>query len=113
MNEFPKKRVETALKNWYKRKIESPFRKKTEGTVFDLQPEISSVETVAVFLEIKPLVGDLKNKSNLIKPGGYRSCTEFINDMLPKLEKRFNKYKKNAKQFSPKIERGVQANVNY
>lgn len=111
---FPKAEVETTLKEWYERKTRSPFRREESGTVFDLQPEIASIETIEVFLEIQPLIDfELKKKSNLIKPGGYNSCEELIKDMLPKLERRFNEFHKIEIEVSPKVTGGERANVNY
>lgn len=117
MKKFPKEAIEAKLKAWYKRKSTSRLRrkisdKKKVGTVFDIQPEISSVESVEVFLEVEPLIDfELQKKGNLIKQGGYRSCDEFVKDLLPRLESRFNQFYKIAKSI-PTIQRGVSAHVN-
>jgi len=117
MNKFPKEAIEAKLKAWYKRKSTSRLRrsilkKKNEGTVFSVQPEISSVESVEVFLEVEPLIEfELQRKGTLIKPGGYRSSDEFVKDLLPRLEARFNQFHMIAKSI-PTIQRGVSAHVN-
>jgi len=117
VKKFAKKEMAAKLKDWYEQKSKSRLRrkllkKKQAGTVFDIQPEISSVESVEVFLEVEPLIKfELQRKGTLIKPGGYRSCEEFVKDLLPKLENRFNQFYKIAKSIPP-LRRGITANVN-
>jgi hypothetical protein len=95
---FPKAKIEEHLKGWWKRKVASPLRrrtadpKKTGGTVFDIQPEVSSIETVEVCLEVEPLMGFELKSSRVIRRGGYRTCDDFIQHLLPRLEAEFNKY---------------------
>jgi len=92
---FPSKKIEQKLRAWWKRKAESPLRqrasdpRKQGGTVFDIQPEVSSTETVEVFLEVEPLIGFKLTSSGLVKPGGYRTCDEFVHHFLPRLEAKF------------------------
>lgn len=116
IRKFPKKEVLAKLKEWYEEKANSRLRrkslKKKVGTVFDIQPEISSVESVEVFLEVKALIKfEIERKGSLIKPGGYRSCEEFVKDLLPKIERRYEQFYKIAKSL-PSINRGAIANVN-
>ena len=93
---FPRNEVEQKLRSWWKRKTESPLSRKrtnprqTGGTVFDIQPEVSSAETVEVFLEVEPLLGFKLKSSGLVKLGGYQSCNEFIQHFLPRLEAKFD-----------------------
>lgn len=111
---FPKVAIEERLRAWYKRKSSSSLRRKLTkksgvGTVFDVQPEISSVESVEVFLEVEPLIEfQLSKKGNLIKAGGYRSADEFVKDLLPRIEATFNQFYKIAKSI-PTFQRPVSA----
>ena len=92
---FPKSAIEDKLRAWYKRKKESPLAKKktnprkTGGTVFDIQPEVSSQEAVQVFIEVEPLLG-FKLKTKIVKLGGYGSCDEFVQHLLLGIEAQFN-----------------------
>ena len=92
---FPSGKIEERLRAWWKRKAESPLRQRSVdprtqgGTVFDIQPEVSSTETVEVFLEVEPLIGFKLTSSGLVKPGGYRTCDEFVQHFLPRLQAKF------------------------
>jgi len=92
---FPGSKIEERLRAWWKRKAESPLRQRTAdprklgGTVFDIQPEVSSTETVEVFLEVEPLIGFKLTSSGLVKPGGYRTCDEFVQHFLHRLQAKF------------------------
>lgn len=96
--QFPKAKIQEILRGWWQRKLASPLRrkaadpKKTGGTVFDIQPEVSSVEVVQVCVEVEPLLGFEIQPSGVIKRGGYRSCDEFVQHLLHRLEAEFSKY---------------------
>lgn len=96
IKQFPRNEIEERLRSWWKRKTKSPLARKnvdprtSGGTVFDIQPEVSSIEAVEVFLEVEPLLGfEIKN-SGIVKQGGYQSCDEFVKQLLPRLEEKFN-----------------------
>lgn len=109
---FPKSQVERALSKWYERQLKSPLRRKTEGTVFGIQPEVSSQEAVDVFLELEPIVGFEIKGSKLIKSGGYESCDEFVKHLLPQIEARYAKQFPVARTSSTQPARGVTAHAN-
>ena len=94
--QFPKIKSEKVLRDWWDRRTRSPLRRQKKGarqgggTVFDLQPEISSAETVNVLVELDALLGLKLKSGGLIKLGGYRSCDEFVSHMMPRLEARFH-----------------------
>lgn len=93
---FPRLQIEQNLRAWWRRKTASPLfkkkgdPKKTGGNVFDIQPEVSSVQTIEVLLEVEKILGFELKVSQLVKRGGYRNCEEFIQHLLPCLEKKFN-----------------------
>jgi len=93
---FPRREIESKLRSWWKRKADSPLRRKSTdaringGTVFDIQPDVSSTEAVEVFLEVEPLLGFEIKSSKIIKLGGYRSSDEFVQHLLPQLEAKFS-----------------------
>ncbi len=95
---FPKAKVEQYLRAWWQGKIASPLRRraadprKAGGTVFDIQPEVSSIEAVEVCLEVEPLMGFELKSSRVIRRGGYQNCDDFVQHLLPRLEAEFSKY---------------------
>lgn len=94
---YPKTAVETALGKWYDdlmhtalRRPKSPEERKSQGgSVFDIQPELSSQQAVAVLLEMEQILG-YEPKKKVIRRGGYRSRSEFIQDLSSKIETDFN-----------------------
>ena len=91
---FPSTEIEAKLRSWWQRKAASPLRRspdprKSGGTVLDILPEVSSTEAVEVFLEVEPILGFKLKSSGVIKPGGYRSCDEFVQHILPRLQEKF------------------------
>lgn len=95
---FPKGEIEERLRDWWARKVARPLRRRTKdpmkkgGTVFDVQPEVSSTEAVEVFIEIEPLLGFKIKGSRVVRRGGYRTCDDFVQHMLPRLETEFTKH---------------------
>jgi hypothetical protein len=109
---FPKSKVERTLEKWYERQLKAPLRRKTEGTVYGIQPEISSQEAVDVFLELEPIVGFEIKGSKMIKSGGYESCDELVKHLLPQIEARYTKQFPVMKTSLTKTARGVTAHAN-
>ena len=112
---FPKAELEDRLRKWWKRKVASPLRRrvpdprKTGGTVFDIQPEVSSQEVISILTAIEPILGVTLETSRIIKRGGYKSEDEFATHILPQLELR---YLRNSAQRSAQPAKGVRANVS-
>ncbi len=55
------------------------------GTVFGIQPQVSSQEAVTVLIELKAILG-YEPSSNVIKRGGYKSRDEFVRDLTTAVE---------------------------
>ena len=53
--------------------------------MFDIQPEMSSQQAVAVLLELQEVLG-YEPKKKVIRRGGYGSRAEFINDLTARIE---------------------------
>lgn len=96
--QFPKAKIEQVLRAWWKSKAESPLRRRakdprtTGGTVFDIQPEVSSIEVVQICVEVEPLMNFELQPSRVIRRGGYRNCDDFVQHLLSGLEAEFKKY---------------------
>jgi hypothetical protein len=96
MVEFPATGVRQFLEGWYDDQMKSALRLpktpeqllKEGGTVFDIQPEMSSTKAVAVLLKLKKILGFEPSKK-VIKRGGYRNKQEFVATMLSALERVF------------------------
>ena len=94
---FPKTKVEHALGNWYDERMKtalrtpkSPEERNTSGgSVFDIQPELSSQQAVAVLLEMEEILG-FEPKKKVIRRGGYSSRGQFVKDLTARIESEFN-----------------------
>jgi hypothetical protein len=96
--EFPKSQLEQKLRKWWQRKVASPLRRrvadprKTGGTVFDIQPEVSSQEVVQILVEVERILGFKLDTGRIIKRGGYQSVEEFVTHVIPQLQTRFRNH---------------------
>jgi hypothetical protein len=96
--QFPKERLEKELRNWWNEQEQARNRRGNPfadanaigGTVFAIQPQVSSQEAVALLTRLTPLLGFEPSKS-AIKKGGYSDVEEMVADFLPRVEKQFNK----------------------
>lgn len=113
MKKFPSKELEKILRDWYTRKTSSPLKRKRvkmPGSIFDIQPEVSSQETTQIVVEVEPLMGFKVKTREIIKPGGYRSIDEFVSYTLPRLERLHDpRYRRVAKAVPH--HGGISANV--
>ncbi|MGA3106472.1 MAG: hypothetical protein ABSD53_18480 [Terriglobales bacterium] len=90
---FPKERIERILGQWWDEKINSTLAQRRSpeecrrlgGTVFDIQPELSSTQAVPVLLELSDLLGYEPDKE-VIRSGGYQGRNDFIQGMCQRLE---------------------------
>jgi hypothetical protein len=95
---FPKSEVETTLNNWWKEQADSsarygnPFADAREkgGTVFDIQPKVSSQEAVTVLLKLEKVLG-YEPPTSVIKRGGYKTCDEFVQDLTARVSEGYTK----------------------
>lgn len=93
MKNFPSKELDKILRDFYIRKTSSPLKRKRTtfpGSVFDIQPQVSSQETTQIVVEVEPLMGFKVKTRDIIKPGGYRNVDEFVSYTLPRLERLHN-----------------------
>lgn len=96
---FPKAPVEQLLAAWWDEQLSNSLHKpktpdecrKSGGTVFDIQPELSSVLAVPVLLELKDLLGFEPSKK-VIRRGGYPNRDTFIREMLANCQAEFSKH---------------------
>jgi hypothetical protein len=95
---FPRKEVEEFVRGWWREQMEARIRrgnpfadaKTKNGTVFCIQPELTSQEAVAILTRLTRLLVFEPSKS-VIKKGGYNGLEDFVSDLLPNLEKQFAK----------------------
>jgi hypothetical protein len=109
---FPKTHVQAVLTNWWDEHVNSSLRRpqskhlarKSGGTVFDIQPEVSPAQAVAALVRVEPLLGCTIG-ADLICPAGYQSKKEFVDDLCSRLEMEFNSHMSRLKQ-SPQNSKG-------
>jgi hypothetical protein len=96
---FDRPAVTNLLNRWYDAQTSSALRRprppgearQKGGTVFDIQPEMSSTRAVRVLLELSDLLG-FEPPKRVIKKGGYRSKEEFVTELSNRLEHEFTKH---------------------
>jgi hypothetical protein len=92
-NLFPADRVNSLLSIYWDSKMQSPLkagRVPTAGTVFALQPALSSQQAVGVLVSLKAILGYRPSK-NVIRKGGYATKADFLTIMSAEIEKEFVK----------------------
>ena len=93
---FPKAKIEKLLASWWDEQLSvSILKPKTPeecrqhgGTVFDIQPELSSLQAVPVLLELKDVLGFEPSKK-VIRRGGYPDRDTFIREMSANCQAEF------------------------
>jgi hypothetical protein len=60
------------------------------GTVFDIQPAVSSGQAVGALLRLEPLLG-FKLRPDVLRREGYDSKEEFVNDLCSRLKAEFRR----------------------
>jgi hypothetical protein len=96
---FDRRAVADLLNRWYDAQMNSALRRprppaearQKGGTVFDIQPEMSSSKAVRVLLDLSGLMG-FEPSRKMIKRGGYHSREEFVTELLRRLEEEFAKH---------------------
>jgi len=96
---FDQRAVVGLLNRWYDAQMNSALRRPLApeaarlkgGTVFDIQPEMSSSKAVPVLLDLSSLLG-FEPSTKVIKKGGYRSKQEFVTELSNRLEQEFAKH---------------------
>jgi len=94
---FPLEKLKTLLDAYWQTKMQSPLKPPAKvpvaGTVFALQPELSSQQAVAVLVSCKAVLGYRPSK-DVIQKGGYLNKADFINGLLGELSKEFSNKQK-------------------
>ena len=96
---FPRAQVESALTTWWDQRTTSALNRRRPpgecrrlgGTVFDIQPAISSIEAVPALLQVEALLG-FELPKNVLPHGGYDSCEQFVRDLTSRLEIEYAKH---------------------
>ena len=84
---FPAAELQAALETWWDSKTNSPLappKADVEGTILDLQPELTSQQAVIVLLDCEAILGYQPSKK-AIKRGGYMSRSEFLQSLIKAL----------------------------
>jgi hypothetical protein len=94
---YPATKVETVLGNWYDERMKTALRtpkspderRLSGGSVFDIQPELSSQQAVAVLLDLEEVLG-YEPKKKVIRRGGYSSRGQFVKELSARIESDYN-----------------------
>ncbi|WP_263419219.1 hypothetical protein [Terriglobus albidus] len=90
---FPTDAITKILSGWWISKTQSPLKEapKTpvKGTVFALQPELSSQQAVGVLVACKAVLGYRPSKDT-IKKGGYSDKNDFVTTLLQQIKIEFD-----------------------
>jgi hypothetical protein len=96
---FPRAQVESVLTAWWDQRTSLALARRRPpeecrrqgGTVFDIQPAISFIETATAMLQLEALLGFELGK-NAIPLGGYNSREQFVRDLTSRLEIEYAKH---------------------
>ena len=96
---FPRAQVESALTAWWHQRAASALTRRRPpeecrrlgGTVFDIQPAISSIEAVPAMVQLEALLG-FELAKNMLPHGGYDSREQFVRDLTSRLEIEYAKH---------------------
>ena len=113
---FPRPQVESALKAWWDQRTGSALARRRApeecrrlgGTVFDIQPAISFIETVTAMLQLEALLGFELGKS-AIPRGGYNSREQFVRDLTSRLQIEYAKHYRLPEHWAQRVAREAQA----
>lgn len=102
---FPSREISSTLRNWWDNEVDfekslgDPFGdpNKKGGTVFDLQPEVSSLQAVKVLLELEEIVG-FELPDGMVKQGGYSTKEEFVRHLSGQVQTKWDLQNKSSKK---------------
>lgn len=90
---FPREKVIGVLKEGWERLVsfceEDPLDPPKPKTLKSLMNGLDSISAVEILISVESLI-DVKLPSDTVRAGGYKDCTDLLNDVLPKIENRFN-----------------------
>src|SRR5580704_10661218 len=85
VNSFPAEKLKALISGWWDSKIQSPLKRPskvlTAGTVFALQPELSSQQAVGILVSCIGLLG-YRPSVDVIQKGGYVNKAAFVAGLL-------------------------------
>jgi hypothetical protein len=88
LDPFPTDKLKTLFSTFWDSKMQSPLKKpnplQTKGTVFALQPELSSQQAVGVLVSCVSLLG-YRPSVEVIEKGGYPNKRAFVTSLLAKI----------------------------
>ena len=90
--QFPERELVAGFKDWWAaealERTDDPFAPtpKKVSTLYELLPALDSLAIVRSFLIAEEIL-EMKIPVGLVKPGGYYSREEMLDDLLPKLRK--------------------------
>jgi len=97
---YPKTEIEQLFRSWWTKQMASPVRRppqppavtrKEGGTIWDVQPELSSQQAVTVLVDLETILG-FRPKTSVIRHGGYRGLEQFVRDLSANVESAFNEH---------------------
>lgn len=88
---FPETQVRERIISWWNvtvaERANDPFSPtKKKNTLYEILPEIDSLDIVDCLLEIQTVVG-WEIPTRVVKKGGYKSSAEMANHLIPQLRK--------------------------
>jgi hypothetical protein len=89
---FPTVKLKCMLSSWWDSKVQSPLKRPskvpTAGTVFALQPELSSQQAVGILVSCIELLG-YRPSVDVIQKGGYINKAAFVSGLLAAMTAEF------------------------
>jgi hypothetical protein len=109
---FPTAKLKIMLSGWFDSKVQSPLKPPckvpTAGTVFALQPELSSQQAVGILVSCIALLG-YRPSVDVIQKGGYVNKAAFVSGLLAAIAAEFTS--KQVAAPAAQIVKGVSQNA--
>jgi hypothetical protein len=91
--QIPWGQIRHLLELWWDDVLNSSTRKRQDrrlvgefgGTVFDIQPAVSSTQAIGALVALEPLLG-FKASTDVLRREGYDSRTKFVNELCSRLK---------------------------
>ena len=105
VNSFPTEKLKALFSGWWDSKTQSPLKPPskvpTAGTVFALQPELSSQQAVGILVSCIGLLG-YRPSVDVIQKGGYVNKAAFVDGLFTAIAAEFS-----SKQIVPQATQAV------
>jgi hypothetical protein len=106
VNSFPAVKLKALISGWWDSKTQSPLKRPstvpTAGTIFALQPELSSQQAVGILVSCVGLLG-YRPSVDVIQKGGYVNKAAFVAGLLAAIAAEFT-----SKQVASPVTQAVQ-----